>query len=93
MVISDFSHGERLVLVLSLTVFPDSSEATWSDFIQRSTRTIGSPALKAPKLVLGLAYGAEAEIEIRSFGGTVGRFFELLTHDFSLRACRRFSSF
>ena len=91
MVMSDFSHGERLVLVLSLTVFPDSSEATWSDFIQRSTRTIGSPALKAPKLVLGLAYGAE--IEIWSFGGTVSRFFELLTHDFSLRACRRFSSF
>ncbi|KAL5476660.1 hypothetical protein ACEPAI_2846 [Sanghuangporus weigelae] len=55
-------------------VLSDFSHSSWKDLIERSTRAIGSPALKAPELVLGFAYSTA--IDIWSFGCTI---YELLT--------------
>ena len=44
--------------------------ASWKDLIQRSPRRVGSPALKAPELVLGYAF--TTAIDIWAFGCTVG---------------------
>ncbi|KAL5514153.1 hypothetical protein ACEPAG_2241 [Sanghuangporus baumii] len=55
-------------------VLADLSHASWNDLITRSPRAIGSPALKAPELVLGFAYSTK--IDIWAFGCTI---FELLT--------------
>ena len=74
-VLSDFSHGERHISIIVCFMVFYSSAATWSDLIQRSTRAIGSPALKAPELVLGFAYGTE--IDTWSFGCTVSICFTL----------------
>ncbi|KAL5476655.1 hypothetical protein ACEPAI_2841 [Sanghuangporus weigelae] len=43
-------------------VLADLSHASWNDLITRSLRAIGSPALKAPELVLGFAYSTKIDI-------------------------------
>ncbi|KAL5498837.1 SKY1_1 [Sanghuangporus vaninii] len=65
-------HHDRLDYFF--VVLADLSHASWSDLIKRSPRSIGSPALKAPELVLAFAY--TTKIDIWSLGCTL---FELLT--------------
>ncbi|KAL5476657.1 hypothetical protein ACEPAI_2843 [Sanghuangporus weigelae] len=65
-------HHDRLDYFF--VVLADLSHASWRDLIKRSPRSVGSPALKAPELVLAFAY--TTKIDIWSLGCTL---FELLT--------------
>ncbi|KAF8636751.1 hypothetical protein AX16_010955 [Volvariella volvacea WC 439] len=50
-------------------VLADLSHASWNDLILRSPRNVGSPALKAPELIMGFAF--TTAIDIWAFGCTV----------------------